>query len=54
MNVLLRMLEEGDMNYRLFLFTDESVLPIRSYAETPLKNAQIACVIFTAACTRPP
>ena len=52
LNVLLKMLEDGDMNYRLFLFTEESVLPIRSYAETPLQNAQIACAIFTALCTR--
>ena len=52
LNVLLKMLEDGDMNYKLFLMSDENVLPIRSYAESPLKNAQISCVIFTALCTR--
>ena len=52
LNVLLKMLEDGDMNYRLFLYSEENVLPIRSYAETPLQNAQIACAIFTAICTR--
>ena len=52
LNVLLKMLEEGDMNYRLFLYSEENILPIRSYAETPLKSAQISCAIFTALCTR--
>ncbi len=52
LNVLLKMLEDGDMNYRPFLYTDESVLPVRSYVETPLENAQITCAIFTAICTR--
>ena len=49
---LRKMLEDGDMNYRLFLYAEENVLPIRSYAETPLKNAQISCAIFAALCTR--
>ena len=48
LNVLLKMLEDGDMNYRLFLYSEENVLPVRNYAETPLKNAQISCAIFTA------
>ena len=52
LNVLLKMLEEGDMHYRLFLYSEENVLPVRNYAETPLKNAQISCSIFTALCTR--
>ncbi|MDO4864914.1 MAG: hypothetical protein Q4C10_00020 [Clostridia bacterium] len=52
LNVLLKMLEDGDMNYRLFLYNEDNVLPVRSYADNPLQDARIACVIFTALCTR--
>ena len=52
LNILLKLLEDGDMNYRLFLYAEENVLPVRSYVETRLKNAQISCTIFTALCVR--
>lgn len=47
-NVLLEMLREGNPNYLAFLLTDDAVMPVRTYTEIPLHNAQIACSMLTS------